>query len=187
MNVQKNSETYFFTSSNWVIMSWKQRKIFICQRWRHGWSQYSLPDCLRNITLVARILTIRQGQIDLRLWIMKPCCKPSSQIRQVILGECQTNSPSDSRLWFFTFITFAKTSSAAELGLMYYQNIAKIMTHPSNWNWTTPHTHRVNWTPHTHIHVKLTPPSYTNIKLEINKLYKVFFNVFYYLDHLENF
>ncbi len=65
---------------------------------------------------------IRQGQVDLKVWIPRPFFKRLKQILQVALGVNKSNLASHSQVWFVIFTTSAKASGVC------YQNIAKLLT-----------------------------------------------------------
>ena len=96
----------------------KQLKYLMCKRRRRSWSQNS-NQMVQEILfgLQEPLSLIRQGQVDLKPWIPRPC---HSQIWWVTLREYQASLTSHSLVWFVTIMTLTKLCHT------YYQNIAKL-------------------------------------------------------------
>ena len=86
-------------------MLWMQAKTFLVQKVKVQLMMVKQTGGSGNFSQVARTLTIRQGQVDLKTWILRPGSKLYLQIQQLALREYQVSLASHSPDWFVTFTT----------------------------------------------------------------------------------
>ena len=95
------------------------------ERWRDSWLQYSKQT-------VQEILFRSQESCVVRSDQLKNVDSEAMLQAKEVNTEYQITLASHSPVWFITFVTLAKASRDVELCLMYYQNIAKLLSHPSS-------------------------------------------------------
>ena len=97
------------------------QKHLLSKKWRFSWSQERNQMGTRNSAQVVRTSRIRQGQVGLKPWILRPCSKTEKQIQRVAF-RAQVSLASHSPGWFVTFTTWWKHLELINSAVC-YQNI----------------------------------------------------------------